>query len=104
MDQTQVLQLRNVFSASYINLHIIRTAFPNLCERKKEQNFRVLKWVLPSLMNMLRCNIILNLSKIKLKQFSKSVISFIIIVFSSNLLLLTNVLDISFSILFSSMK
>ena len=26
MDQTQVLQLRNVFSASYINLHIIRTA------------------------------------------------------------------------------
>ena len=25
MDQTQVLQLRNVFSASYINLHIIRT-------------------------------------------------------------------------------
>jgi hypothetical protein len=24
MDQTQVLQLRNVFSASYINLHIIR--------------------------------------------------------------------------------
>jgi len=26
MDQTQVLQLRNVFSASYVNLHIIRTA------------------------------------------------------------------------------
>jgi len=26
MDQTQVLQLRNVVSASYINLHIIRTA------------------------------------------------------------------------------
>jgi len=26
MNQTQVLQLRNVFFASYINLHIIRTA------------------------------------------------------------------------------
>jgi len=26
MDQTQVLQLRNVFSGSYINLHIIKTA------------------------------------------------------------------------------
>jgi hypothetical protein len=26
MDQTHILQLRNVFSASYINLHIIRTA------------------------------------------------------------------------------
>jgi len=25
MDQTQVLQLSNVFPASYINLHIIRT-------------------------------------------------------------------------------
>ena len=33
MDQTQDLQLRNVFSASYINLHIIRirviTKLPN---------------------------------------------------------------------------
>ena len=34
MDQPQVLQRRNVFSASYINLHIIRTVL-NTYKKKK---------------------------------------------------------------------
>jgi hypothetical protein len=36
--QTQVLQLRNVFSASYINLHIIRTVL----NRGSPWNFRLM--------------------------------------------------------------
>jgi hypothetical protein len=39
MDQTQVLQFRNVFSASYINLHIIRTAEDKEAKLKAAESY-----------------------------------------------------------------